>query len=462
MFHEGRKRNSRLTALAMVLVGMAMVAAACGSDSNNHATKRLAPLVTPTPTATPTPGVSATGSGLFVVDCIHNRAYVPLINSPAPGNGNGRVAVVDLSLDPNTSAQSIPPVTFSHTDLPTGAAFDAAKNLVTVVSGSSNAGGFADVIDTTTSPPSLVSGSPFTFPTGSEPGGTGQVLFDPVHNLAQASVLDNFSCPSAGTCTGFVSFDDSTHAFGSVLQAPYAETFALNPGAGTAGQIADGSDNEGSGAMTIADLGLAKACLLSDINIGGDHDGVSYDTTTNIFVLSHENGTAAVINMNGSTASGNPCTITEGGTNPNSVRVTGLPGGTAGSAVNPVTHQAFLIEDGSPGVSLIGLPYAPVAQIQSSMLGKVVSALPNDPNGNSWATQGDPYAVAVDTCHNLGYAVSSDGDWLVQVDLAKLQSTPGKITTTLPAGTCAGTTTTFGCDNGNGVKFFPLPPETGN
>jgi hypothetical protein len=155
-----------------------------------------------------------------------------------------------------------------------------------------------------------------------------------------------------------------------------------------------------------------------------------------------------------------PCTLNETAPLPNSVLVSGLPSSTAGSAVNGTTHQAFLIEDGSPGVTLIQLPTSPVAgQIMAGNLGTPsISSVPNDPLGNGWGTQGDPYAVAIGECNNKGYAIDSSFQFLVQVDLPTLLSTPANISTALPAGKCAGTTsTTFKCDNGAGTKFFALP-----
>jgi hypothetical protein len=177
---------------------------------------------------------------------------------------------------------------------------------------------------------------------------------------------------------------------------------------------------------------------------------------------------SVALNLNGSSLSGSgqDCTVTEGGTNPNSVLLSGLPSETAGSAVDSMTHQAFLIEDDAPGITLVTMPTAPVTQISSDQLSNVISSLPNDPNGCPWQTQGDPYAVAVDAVHNLGYAAnayfsnSAGASFLVQVDLAKFQSNPAGIMTALPMGQCAGTTSTFGCNNNNGVVFFALPPES--
>jgi hypothetical protein len=167
-----------------------------------------------------------------------------------------------------------------------------------------------------------------------------------------------------------------------------------------------------------------------------------------------------VVNLNGSTVDtvAVPCAINEGGTPPNSAVVSGLPGATAGSAVNPLTHQAFLIEDGSPGITLLTMPVAPVAQLDPTTLVASIGAIPANPNNAGFAPQGDPYAVAIDVCHNKGFSVDSSSLWLVEIDLPTLQTTPASIATPLLAGQCAGTTSLTSCHNGAGAKYFPLPP----
>jgi hypothetical protein len=45
---------------------------------------------------------------------------------------------------------------------------------------------------------------------------------------------------------------------------------------------------------------------------------------------------------------------------------------------------------------------------------------------------------------------------VAQIDLAQFKKNAAVISTPLAAGTCAGVTTAFKCDNGNGVKFFQL------
>jgi hypothetical protein len=433
---------------AIVSIGaLALVAASCGGDHNGakSGTHAAPPLVT------------SPGSGLFAVNCAQGKAYVPLGTLDA--SGNGQVAVIDLTADPDVKNPVLKIISLSHADIPTGTALDNDDNLILVVSGkTSGQDGKLDIIDTTTD--TLVSGSPFAFPTGSQSGYFGQVLYNPTSHQALVSTCDSATCSSGQTLTGIATFDPSTHVFGSVIPANYPENFAVNSKTNV---VIDGSDDDSSGQIGAVDVGGTRACTLSDANIGSDNDGTSFDSTTNITVVSNEDGTASLINLNGSSfapASGTPCTLNEGGTPPNSVSITGLPGGTAGSAINPGTHQAFLIEDDSPGITLLQLPKSSVTQL-TSIPAPTISSIPNDPDGNLWATKGDPYAVAVASCKGLpnkGFAVDYSFNFLVEVDLTSFQKDPTGISTALPAGSCAGVSTTAKCNNGKGVIFFPLTP----
>lgn len=429
------KRTWIETTLGMALLGSLLALGGCGPDSGGGGST----VVRPRP-----PAKSSPGSGLFAVDCSKNRAYVPL--DTLNGSEDGQVAVINLGVDPDTKDPRVTTIALTHSDIPTGTALDSDHGLILVVGG-----GDVDVINEATN--TLVAGSPFALPGGSVVGGTGQILYNPTTKLAILAVESPTS--------GFITFDPIAHTFGTLIPANYAESFALNS---TTNVLIDGSDDSGSGAMDAVDVSGGRACTLSDTNIGGDQDGASTDSATNITVVSNEDGTASVLNLNGSTfnpsGTTTPCTLDEAGTLPNSVLVSGLPSETAGSAVNGTTHQAFLIEDGSNGVTLIQLPTSPVsAQLMAGDLGTPsISTLPDDPNDDFWETQGDPYAVAIGECKNTGYAVNSSFQFLVQVDLATLQNNPSVISTPLPEGHCAGTTgTTFKCDNGNGVTFFPLP-----
>lgn len=444
-------------ALALAAVGLlAFALPACGPDSGGGKgnSRRIAPLIT------------SPQSGLFAVNCSAGKAYVPL--GFLGLDGNGQVAVINLEVDPDVTNPLIKIISLTHPDIPTGTAFDNDKNLIIVVSGrTSGQDGKVDLIDTKTD--TLVSGSPFAFPTGSQAGRFGQVLYDPRTHQALVATCNSGTSGNSVTCssgtpqTGIATFNPATRKFGKIIMANYPENFAVNSSTDV---VIDASDDDlvhQIGAVNVKD---SRACTLSDSNIGGDNDGSSFDSTTNITVVSNEDGTATVINLNGSSfspASGIPCSLDEGGTPPNSVLVSGLPAYTAGSAINPITHQAFLIVDFGAGISLLQLPTSPVTQL-TSIPAPINSSIPDDPNGNIWATQSDPYAVAVASCTNLptkGFAVDSTFRFLVEVDLTDLQNNPSAISTALPSGSCAGTTTPFSCDNGNGVVFFPLAPTQG-
>jgi hypothetical protein len=422
--------------LGVAVLGSLLAIGGCGGDSGGGGSFVK---VTPRP-----PSKTSPGSGLFAVDCSRNRAYIPL--DILNGSENGQVSVINLAANPDTKDPRVTVVALTHSDIPSGTALDSDHNLILVVSG-----GFVDVIQESNN--TLVSGSPFAIPGGSTVGGTGQILYNPTTKLA----ILNVESPASG----FVTFDPVTHAFGPVIPANYAETFSLNS---TTNVVMDSSDSSPFNTIDAIDITDGRACVLTDTNLTGDQDGASTDSATNITIISNEDGTATVLNLNASAfnppaVSTTPCTLDE--TNPpNSVLVSALPSSTAGSAVNGTTHQAFLIEDGFPGVTLIQLPTSPVAgQIVAGDLGTPsISSIPNDPLDNPWGTKGDPYAVVIGECNNKGYAVDFNFDFLVQVDLPTLLNNPANISTPLPAGHCAGTTsTTFQCDNGSGTKFFPLP-----
>src|SRR5579859_2779761 len=164
------KCNYAKRGLWFATIAGALTLAACGGEGGGGGTSSFSAPIGPPPVTSP-------GSGLFAVDCNTQRAYVPL-NKFDTATGNGQVAVIDLTADPDAKNPLKTLVVLSHPDLPTGTAFDNDHKLILVVSGeTSGQDGKLDIIDQSND--TLVAGSPFSFPTGSQPGFFGQILYNP-------------------------------------------------------------------------------------------------------------------------------------------------------------------------------------------------------------------------------------------------------------------------------------------
>lgn len=437
-----------------ILALIAITGAGCGGSSGHHA-------------AAASVATQGTGSSASVVaiDCSTQRAYVALLDNVA-GNNDGQVEVLDLSVDPDTTSPHVATIDIGHQDYPYSAVLDEADGLLIVSSGQNGNGGFLDLISTSTNAP--IAGSPFAYPKGSDMSSKGGVLFDAAHNKVIVATSDDADCPSAGTCTGFAVFDMGTKTFGPVIQSQTgseSDNFALNTATDLVLNVND--DNPTTGQLEMVDLGSNTSCLLTDNNILGAEDAAGVDPTTNIWVTGNDDvdNTATVINLNGSSLSGtgtSSCTVNEGGTPPNSVRMTNvLPSDSdvSGVAIDSGSHQAFITGEDGSDIGLISLPSAKVTQLDSGMLSEVTATLPNDPYGDTWYTLSEPDSASVVACSGSVYGLAVDDDlgFLVAVDLTKFKANPSAVNTALPSGNCAGTSSTYSCKNHNGVTFFPLP-----
>ncbi len=450
-----------LAVAALFMLGIAGCGSSGGGGSSTVANKAI-----------------PTGSGGVAVDPLTKLAFVAMDRntiSSGAGIGDGAVSVINVGVNPNKKNPDVTMIDLGHPDYPTGVAVNPNKGRVYVASGNNGNGGFLDIISETKKK-LLTAGAPIPFPAGSDTGPLGQVVFNPKNNTLVVSTTDGPGCSSPGTCTGFAVYNIASKTFGPIIQATPgttdtngADAFALNFNSGVIVGPDDDLDNFSTSNPTqlvATNVPAQSSCTLGDTNIGNmfDAEGSSIDPTTNIVVVgggAPGPTPAVVVNLNGSSFSGtkSPCTLNEGGTPPNSV--TESLGGTVevpGVAVNAVTHQAFMT--GISNVGLISLPKNAVAQIDSSMVTTVTSTLPDTPDGNSFDAQVFPYYTTVDAKHNMGYVVGRQSGsflWLAQVNLSKFQSNPSGISTALPSGTCAGTSTTLGCDNGNGVRYYPIP-----
>jgi hypothetical protein len=399
----------------------------------------------------------ATNSSIIAVDCAKQVAYVAR-DKLSSGTGNGQVAVINLKVDPNNTDPRITTVDLGHADFPIGLAIDQADNLVVVVSGNNKHDGKLDLIREKGN--TLVAGSPFAFPAGSDTGDVGQVVIDKKRHRAIVAMIktgDDTSDP-AGPNTGFAPFDLSTKSFGSIIQAASSDGFAFDSKSGIVISPADFTDPTIDAVNTLNGAG----CTLTDSNLLGDADHAGFDTKTHLAVVGSDTNTGkpVVINLNRASFSGSsaPCTLDEAGTTPNSVAITTVMSRPAGIAINPVTHEAIVEGSDANGVGLLTLPKKAVVQLTSGMVTFVETTMPNGPDGIEFDFAGFPYTAEVDSCHNQGYGRDAGHDsFLARIDLNTLRTNAPAISTALPAGNCAGTSTTLACSNGNGVTFFPLP-----
>ena len=171
--------NLKRIGLSALLAGALLAVSGCGGDSGGGPTV----VVHPKPRSTTAPG-----SGVFAVDCNRKLTYIPLDTGDV--NGNGQVTVINLGVDPDVSDPRLTTISLTHKDFPLGTALDNDHSLIIVVSGqTSGQDGSVDLIDETTN--HLVAGSPFPFPTGSQSGYFGQVLYDPTTHLAVIATCDS-------------------------------------------------------------------------------------------------------------------------------------------------------------------------------------------------------------------------------------------------------------------------------
>jgi hypothetical protein len=370
--------------------------------------------------------------------------------------GITEVAELDLSVDPDVTDPRVAAISTGIPDVPVSAAADPIHGEILVSNDNEESTGFLSVIKESNN--SITS---FAFPTGSAPSPTDGVVYDPNVNLSLVSMSDAlFTCSGvSGRGTGTAMFNASTGAFTDFNQLSEITNFAidLNTQRSLLTAIAI------TPALNALDLPNNTACEFSDLNLAAlnaEPDGVAADSATGIWVIGNFGSSlATVVNLGEGTFSPPPnCMLNEGGTLPNSVNFnTNTGADMPGVAINAATHQALLTANVSNQVALLTLPSGPVHQLTSAMVTGVQTTVPNDPSGDDWVSATFPYAVVADTCHNFGYTLDFQRDFLIQIDLARFQSNPAAISTALASGHCAGTSTPFLCDNNNGVKFYPLP-----
>jgi hypothetical protein len=390
---------------------------------------------------------------LVAIDCSLNRGYVPLpiLNSEV----HGQIAVLNLSANPDKSNALLKVIDINMTALARGMAVDIQDGILLAAADNGSTTGSLLLINESSFKITAV-----PFPTGSRPKETDGVVFDPLRSRALVSMTDAADCPTPGTCTGAAVFNLSTRMFGPVLESEdtlsnFAVDFINN---------ASLASSDAIDPLLVADnLQKSQACTLSDQNVvalDADPEGLAVDPTTHIWVAGNFNSpTASIINLNrASFTSGPNCTLNES-LPPNSINFNTGTGalGMPGVVINPLTHEALLTSQSSNQLALLDLPTLPVTKLTSSRVSGVRSTIPNDPDGNPFLAATSPYGNTIDVCNNLGYVLEKPVNYLAQIGLTMLRKSPISISLPLPSGSCFGTTTSFKCGNGSGVKFFPLP-----
>lgn len=431
----------------LIIASLAFLFAGCGGSGgsgSNHGGSGTA--------------IRSTNGTVVAIDCKRNRAYVPVTPT---GATDAEVAVLNLSVNPNQTNPLVKIIDLGYTGLARAAAVAPDKGLAFVISATPLGQGYLDIIKESDN--KLVTGSPFSFPTGSRPYSTDGIVYDQLNDSALVSMTGSgLSCPGASsTCTGMAAFSLNTDSFGPLIQFNNpVDNFAYDPTTQIALAPSDHIDPTIYAVNAVGNM----PCTLTDSNmttLNADPDGAAVDSQTGVWVIGNFfSSQATVINLAGASfnAATSPCTLDEGGTPPNSVNFdTGTGVAMPGVAINPLTNQALMTAQLDNQVALLTLPSAPVTQLTSSDVSSVTSTIPDEPDGATFDAADFPFGDAIDTCHNRAYVLNDNHTFLVEIDLAKLQSDPSAISTPLPAGHCAGAITQFGCNNHNGVKFFPLP-----
>lgn len=426
-------------AAAVFLFGMA----ACGGGGSSSSRPR------PTPVASP---AAVTNSSVFAVDCVTDRAYVPLPFLST--NLTGEVGVENLAVNPDETDPRTATIDLGLTARPRAATAIMSLGEVLVLTDPVTSTGFLQII--AESDNSLTN---ISFPTGSSAASTDGVVYDPNNNTALVS-MSTVPLTCTGNCTGVSVFDVASQTFGPLLNlANPVDNFGLDSAAG----VPMASSDPITPNLYAPDISVPAACQFSDGNLtdlDADPEGVAVDPTTHIWVVGNFlSPQATVLNLNGATYSpGINCMLNEAGTPPNSVNhESSASENMSGVAINPVTHEALLTAESAEEVTLLTLPSNPVEQLTEADVESVTSSIPDDPSGNPFVASTAPYAVVMDSCHNRGYVLDNDRDFLVQIDLDLLKNHPDEIAKPLKSGHCAGTTTPFACTNGHGITYFPLP-----
>jgi hypothetical protein len=407
------KRISSWASLTGVVasVGMALllIIAGCSNDS-----EEFVPPPEPTSTATVIPPSACSGQGLIAIDPVHNTAYAPLHSLDM--SGNAQIAAIDLSTV-TMVMPTINPISLVGATNTMASTFDSINNTVLVETLLTGGDIGVFVIDTNTQ---TVVGTPVDLTGISGASFRGGILEDTTKNRAyvagtsQLGILDTSTSPP-------------TWNSGSVVDTVCSDSLAFNLRTGIIFITCDGSHE-------IVDASGASLAVQDFDSTFGITDGVAFDVTTNIMILSQEVGADASYGFNFATLNTGVTPATA-----DNVTVPGIPSelapigeGPGGMAViNCNTHTAIVPDEGGTNLKAIHLPVAPVAGPLNNMgqpgSGTTADAasvftiataqLPTD--GMTTVTMdGDPNSATIDPSTNFYYALGNDASYFIRVDVS--------------------------------------------
>ncbi len=368
----------------------------------------------------PPPPSSATGQGLIAIDTVNNVGYVPIYTLtgggvrtnpdasilPAPQVPNSsQLAVVDLTIGAANPVLKL--LELSGVVQPTGGAFNQKNGRVYAE------GRLADdtvsIFEINTTTQTVINTIPCPGITNS--GGFGGIIADPVRNLLVVT----------GTSTvGLMDTSVEPPVFNaaSVITTIGTDSISLNTTTGILFVSRDGENQ----IVNITKLPLVPVTFES---VGATTDGVGFDPTTNILLLSDEVGADMATAFNFATldTSVSPATALD-------IRFAGLgfleptgegPGGQ--TVVNGVTHQGVISDEFGQNLKLIHLPAKAVpgaldnngqpgsdttadAASVFTICATVIPMGDVDSTPTQLGIVGDPNSLSIDVKNNLAYMLA--------------------------------------------------------
>ncbi len=373
------------------------------------------------PTASPTPGQTPTGQGLIGIDPINNVGYVPIytlsggagvrngLNSSdanaASVPGSAQLAVVDLTVGATSPILGL--IELSNSIQPLGVVFSSKTGRIYAE------GRLADdtvnVYEIDTSTHTVTNTIPC--PGLSDQGIWGGLVADPVQNILvvggshDIALIDTSTEPPTFNAASVTSLGQTV------------DSLTTNPNTHLLFVSGDGSN-------VLFNTTTVPLVPITYQDLGATTDGIGYDSSTNIILISPEfNDEAFGLNFNSLVTTGSPATSP-------TVLVPGLgvlppfgegPGGQA--VVNPVKHQGVVADEFGQNFKLVQMPSTAVTGAlnnngqpgsstspDASSVYEIAAALIPTVTISTVQTQlvsvGDPNSLTADPKHNFVYMLA--------------------------------------------------------